>query len=119
MSDFVLEVGVENVPASYLPPAIAQLAADAAAMLERARLVYKEIYTTATPRRLVLLVSDLADRQTASEELVTGPPTVLPRPRPRDLRAAREPRSPRSNVSQPPRESIWECAACCPASALR
>jgi len=24
MSDFVLEVGVENVPASYLPPAVAQ-----------------------------------------------------------------------------------------------
>ena len=76
MSDFVLEVGVENVPASYLPPAINQLAADAAAMLERTRLVYEDIYTTATPRRLVLVVSDLADRQTASEELVTGPPVA-------------------------------------------
>ncbi len=74
MSDFVLEVGVENVPASYLPPAVAQLAADAAAMLERTRLVYKEIYTTATPRRLVLVVHDLADRQAAAEELVMGPP---------------------------------------------
>ena len=76
MSDFVLEVGVENVPASYLPPAIAQLAADAAAMLERVRLVYDEIYTTATPRRLVLVVRGLADRQTESEELVTGPPVA-------------------------------------------
>ncbi|HEU4930220.1 MAG TPA: glycine--tRNA ligase subunit beta, partial [Candidatus Krumholzibacteria bacterium] len=74
MSDFVLEVGVENVPASYLPPAITQLAADAAATLQRVRLVYSEIYTTATPRRLVLVVRGLADRQTEAEELVTGPP---------------------------------------------
>ncbi len=74
MSDFVLEVGVENVPASYLPPALAQLAADAAAVLERTRVVYKEIYTTGTPRRLVLVVRDLGDKQTEAEELVTGPP---------------------------------------------
>lgn len=74
MSDFVLEIGVENVPASYLPPVIAQLAADARALCERTRLVYGEVYTTATPRRLVVVVRDLADRQSEAEELVTGPP---------------------------------------------
>ena len=76
MSDFVLEIGVENVPASYLPPAIAQLAADARALFERARIVHGNIYTTATPRRLVVVVRDVADRQSEAEELVTGPPVA-------------------------------------------
>ncbi|HXV14139.1 MAG TPA: glycine--tRNA ligase subunit beta, partial [Candidatus Krumholzibacteria bacterium] len=76
MSDFVLEIGFENVPASYLPPAIEQLSADAHAMLARCRLAHGEIYTTATPRRLVLTVAGLADRQSQSEELVTGPPVA-------------------------------------------
>lgn len=74
MKDFVLEVGFENVPASYLPPAIAQLAADAAALLARNRVVYEELYTTGTPRRLVLIARGLADRQASGEEVATGPP---------------------------------------------
>ena len=74
MSDFVLEIGVENIPASYIPPAIAQLEADAAALFARTRLVYKSIYTTGTPRRLVLVVSGLAPRQSEGEDVVTGPP---------------------------------------------
>lgn len=74
MSDFVLEIGVENIPASYLPPAIEQLSNDARALLSRTRLVYKEVYTTGTPRRLVLIVRDLAERQSELEETVTGPP---------------------------------------------
>jgi glycyl-tRNA synthetase beta chain len=76
MSDFVLEIGAENIPASYVPPAIEQLRADAAAMLERTRLVYEEIYTTGTPRRLVLVVRGLAPRQAQGEEVVTGPPVA-------------------------------------------
>ncbi|HEX6791049.1 MAG TPA: glycine--tRNA ligase subunit beta [Candidatus Krumholzibacteria bacterium] len=75
MSDFVLEIGAENIPASYVPPAIEQLRADAAAMLERSRIVYDEIYTTGTPRRLTLIVRGLADAQAAGEEVVTGPPS--------------------------------------------
>jgi glycyl-tRNA synthetase beta chain len=76
VSDFVLEIGVENVPASYLPPAIEQLRADAAALFARHRLVYGEIYTTGTPRRLAMIVGGLADRQSEAEELVTGPPVA-------------------------------------------
>ncbi|HET6348251.1 MAG TPA: glycine--tRNA ligase subunit beta, partial [Candidatus Krumholzibacteria bacterium] len=74
MSDFILEIGAENIPASYLPPAIAQLSADATALLARTRFVYEEIYTTATPRRLVLVVRGLAPRQAEGEEVITGPP---------------------------------------------
>ncbi len=74
MSEFVLEVGAENLPASYVSPAIAQLAADASALLARGRIVHSELYTTGTPRRLVLLARGVADRQAEGEEVATGPP---------------------------------------------
>ena len=74
MTDFVLEIGAENIPASYVPPAIAQLAADAAALFARERIVYNTIYTTGTPRRLTLVVRGLAPRQSEGEDVVTGPP---------------------------------------------
>lgn len=74
MSDFILEIGAENIPASYVPPAIAQLSADAAALFARTRIVYDEIYSTGGPRRIVLVVRGLAARQAAGEDVVTGPP---------------------------------------------
>lgn len=74
MNDFVLEIGAENIPASYLPPAALQLREDARAMLARHRLVHAEIHSAATPRRLVLVVTALAARQEAGEEVLTGPP---------------------------------------------
>ena len=58
MSDFVLEIGAENIPASYVPPAFAQLGADATALLARERIVHEGVYMTGTPRRLVLIVRE-------------------------------------------------------------
>lgn len=74
-SELLLEIGVENIPAFYIRPAIDQLRAATAALLETHRLAHGEVAATGTPRRLVVTVSGLADRQDASEELVTGPPT--------------------------------------------
>ncbi|HEU4364126.1 MAG TPA: glycine--tRNA ligase subunit beta, partial [Candidatus Krumholzibacteria bacterium] len=76
MSDFVLEIGAENIPASYLPPAAEQLREDARAVLARNRLVHGQIDTAATPRRLVLTVRGLSGRQEAGEEVLTGPPVA-------------------------------------------
>jgi glycyl-tRNA synthetase beta chain len=74
VTDFLLEIGAENVPASYVEPAFRQLADDAETMFADLRLPWEEIYATGTPRRLVLLVRGLADRQETAEETVTGPP---------------------------------------------
>jgi glycyl-tRNA synthetase beta chain len=74
--DFVLEIGVENMPASYVAPALEQLASDAQALFARARLVYESVYTTGTPRRIVLFVRALDARQAAGEEVVSGPPAA-------------------------------------------
>jgi glycyl-tRNA synthetase beta chain len=74
VSDFLLEIGVENLPASYVDPAAAQLQGDMEALCADARIDHGDIYVTSTPRRLVVIVSDMAERQSAAEDLVTGPP---------------------------------------------
>jgi len=76
VSDFVLELGAENIPASYIPPAIAQCGEDVAALLARTRIAHGPIYVTGTPRRLVVIVRELAPRQSEGEEVVTGPPVA-------------------------------------------
>jgi glycyl-tRNA synthetase beta chain len=74
MNDLLLEIGCENIPASYIPPAVAQLRRDSAARFDELRLAYGDIYTSGTPRRLVLLVKGLAAAQKSRIDVVTGPP---------------------------------------------
>jgi glycyl-tRNA synthetase beta chain len=74
--DFLLEIGAEDIPPSYVEPAYRQLAADAEAMLAALRIPWEELYATGTPRRIVLLVRGLAREQEAAEETVTGPPVA-------------------------------------------
>uniref|UniRef100_A0A832I2J2 Glycine--tRNA ligase beta subunit n=1 Tax=Eiseniibacteriota bacterium TaxID=2212470 RepID=A0A832I2J2_UNCEI len=71
--DLLFEIGVEELPAGYVPPALEQLERGAAAMLAELRLSHGAIRATGTPRRLVLLVADVAERQPDLDEEVTGP----------------------------------------------
>jgi glycyl-tRNA synthetase beta chain len=70
----LLEIGVEEIPAGVVLPALEQMRELAAAGLERARLGSGEIRTFGTPRRLVLLVEGVADRQPDVTREVKGPP---------------------------------------------
>lgn len=72
--DLLLEIGAENIPAFYVRPAVDQLGAAITAFLQENRLGFESVEATGTPRRLVVTVSGLAERQEAAEELVTGPP---------------------------------------------
>lgn len=74
MTNFLLEIGIENLPASYVLPAVEQLATDAATTLDESRLPHETVRATGTPRRITLRIENLADVQTAAESLVTGPP---------------------------------------------
>ncbi len=74
MKSFLLEIGFENIPASFIPPAVEQLKRDAAARFAELRLAYEDIYTSGTPRRLVLLVNGLAAAQKSKVDVITGPP---------------------------------------------
>ena len=71
---FVLEIGSEELPPADLSSAMQQLQAAVPALLDQLRLAYEGVQVHGTPRRLVVLVSGLAARQTDLEAVVKGPP---------------------------------------------
>jgi len=73
MPRFVLEIGTEEIPPRFFPPALAQLREDGATMLQRARLSFGEVKVYGTPRRLVLIAEGLAQRQEARKREERGP----------------------------------------------
>ena len=71
---FVLEVGVEELPAGDLTGAIEQLERSVPAMLAEQRLAAGPVRVLGTPRRLVVLIEALATQQADQVSLVKGPP---------------------------------------------
>lgn len=71
--EFLLEIGTEEIPAKFLPGAIKQLEELARKALDKEKLTYEQIRVWATPRRLVLNITDLPDKQADVTEEVKGP----------------------------------------------
>ena len=71
---FLLEIGTEELPASFVGPTLENLKSLAGSFFEDHRLSHGTIQTMGTPRRLVLFVDDLASRQTSILQEVLGPP---------------------------------------------
>lgn len=75
MKNLLLEIGVEELPASYVNSARDDIVKIASEMLKEAGLKFSlEICSLGTPRRLVLFVKDLSERQSDKEVTVQGPP---------------------------------------------
>ena len=73
--EFFLEIGCEELPASWLRPLTRQLSERIAARLKELRLdAGTPVETFSTPRRLAARVSRIAERQTDLDEEVNGPP---------------------------------------------
>jgi glycyl-tRNA synthetase beta chain len=73
--ELLIEIGVEELPASWLPGLTAQLADRLAARLKELRLAAgAPIETYGTPRRLTARIARIAERQEDLEEVITGPP---------------------------------------------
>ena len=73
--ELLIEIGVEEVPASWLPSLVSQLAQVTTAQLKAARLdIDAPVESWTTPRRLTVRVGRVAERQTDFEEVLTGPP---------------------------------------------
>lgn len=78
MSEFLLEIGVEEVPDWMIPGALKDLEKRFRGALEKADLLGGvETRTEATPRRLTLVAEGLADRQADKQERLTGPPATI------------------------------------------
>jgi len=71
---FLLEIGTEELPVGDLTAAIEQLTHRVPALLEELHLSHGEVNVYSTPRRLVVLVKDLAARQEDSLQVIKGPP---------------------------------------------
>ncbi|MEP0856890.1 glycine--tRNA ligase subunit beta [Trichocoleus sp. DQ-U1] len=74
MSTFLLEVGTEELPASFVNDAIAQWRSRIPASLTENSLAHEAIEVYATPRRLAVLIKGLPTQQPDREEEVKGPP---------------------------------------------
>lgn len=70
---FLLELGLEEMPAKVIKPSVEQLKNKVQAYLEEANLDFKEIRTFSTPRRLTIKIADLAEMQPDDKQLVKGP----------------------------------------------
>src|SRR5262245_8759009 len=73
--ELLLEVGCEELPAAWLPDLTHQIGEVLVSQLRQQRLVPEApAETFSTPRRLMVRIARLPERQTDLEELVNGPP---------------------------------------------
>ena len=76
--ELLLELGCEELPASWLPGLTNQIGEVVAAQLTEHRLPPEApVEAFSTPRRLTVRVAHIPERQTDLEELVTGPPVSV------------------------------------------
>ncbi|WP_416196140.1 glycine--tRNA ligase subunit beta [Selenomonas sp.] len=61
--DLLLEIGTEEVPAHVMPGVLAQLKERAEKAFQENRIAFASVRTLGTPRRMALLVKDLAEKQ--------------------------------------------------------
>ena len=73
MSKYLLEVGVEELPYKFIPMAISQLELGFKTFLESNNVGFESIKVMATPRRLAVVISGLANAQPDVEKVVKGP----------------------------------------------
>ena len=75
MADFLLEIGLEEVPARMIAGAEAELGRRVTELLTRERLLSEgaKVTTFSTPRRLAVLAEGVSIAQADSEEQLTGP----------------------------------------------
>ncbi len=74
VTPFLLELGTEELPASFIQPALSHLHSLIERMLNEQRLTYQSIRTMGTPRRLTVIVDGLVTKQTSLKQEVLGPP---------------------------------------------
>ncbi len=74
MSDFLLEVGAEELPADFIDDAIVNWQTTIEESLATEFLSFDKIHVYSTPRRLAVLISNLPPKQVDREEEIKGPP---------------------------------------------
>ncbi len=71
--DLLFEIGIEEIPARFMEPALKQLRELTTAALQQAGLAYEDMQVYGTPRRIALLIKALAEVQPDSQAESKGP----------------------------------------------
>jgi len=69
----LLEIGTEEIPSSYIAPALEQMQKFTNDMLTERMVSFGEIKTFATPRRLILTIADVEEKSKDSVQEFNGP----------------------------------------------
>ena len=72
--ELLFEIGTEEIPPSYMRPALEDLEAGVRSSLENAGIGFSEVRTMGTPRRMVLIISGLAEKADDKHVTAFGPP---------------------------------------------
>ena len=73
MKELLLEIGTEEIPAGFVPQALIDLESLARKELEVNRIDFEGVKTLGTPRRLILAVESVSEKQRDVEEKKLGP----------------------------------------------
>jgi len=77
MENVILEIGTEEIPAQYMENALKDLNRLAKNYLEEARINYKEIKVYGTPRRLILFIFHIKEKQEDIFQKIKGPAYLI------------------------------------------
>lgn len=77
MTDFLVELGTEELPPKALKTLIASFKETIEASLKAEELSFSAVKAFAAPRRLAVLVENLADQTPSKELVVWGPPAAI------------------------------------------
>lgn len=71
--NFILEIGTEELPASFIRPALKSLKTQFENLLKEFHLFADSVEVFGTPRRLILVAEGIPEKEPDREEIVTGP----------------------------------------------
>ena len=74
MQTLLLEIGAEEIPAGYIKPALEALASNLTKKMTDVRIEHGSAKTFGTPRRLTIMVENVAAKQATISSEVLGPP---------------------------------------------
>ena len=77
MDNLLLEIGCEEIPAGYIMPALKALSSTLQQKLDHARIDHSDALVYGTPRRLSIVVKNVALKQKSLKSEMTGPPVSV------------------------------------------
>ena len=79
MNKFLFELGIEEIPAKMIEPALSQLESGFRKLLSESSVPARGIHLYSSPRRLALLAEDLPHTQPDQQSTIIGPPERVAR----------------------------------------